>query len=149
MTKEEWKKVEDALAGLFGSVEMQVDGHRIKFVKTQVGKTRLEIMTYVDGWYRGEWKEADPEYRYLRQVTRNLFPPKIRKGYLKLGRKFLKEHNIDVDIKFNYATPLWNNFVLIRRHYEKNFTSIELVEINEVAVEKDGQILTNTMPAIG
>ena len=68
MTKNEWKRVEDDLEGMFGIVKMLVDGHMVTFQKKQISKNKLGIMTYVDGWYRGRWTENDPETKRERKT---------------------------------------------------------------------------------
>ncbi len=137
MTKEEWKKIEKALSGIFGMVELFVDGHRISFHKKQIGKNRLGIMTYVDGRYRGKWEKDDPETRYLRCVVKAVWKKseieRIKKLY---GKRDYKNVKAIYEKTYTYCDPFWFSVGGIRRHYERTFKDIKLVAINGKAVEE-------------
>ena len=131
MTKDEWKKVDDALSGMYGFVELLVDGYEVEFHKKQVDKTSLKIMTYVNGWFRGKWTEEDPEIKYLRRVEKSLWKKseveKMKKLY---GKREWKKVKAKYEKKYSYYTPYWLSVTGIRRHYEKTFKDIKLVKIN-------------------
>ena len=134
MTKEEWSKVEKALSGLYGSTKLLVDGHKITFRRVLVDKHRLGIVTYVDGEIRGEWYNADkpcPEQRFLRKATRFVHKPAVRAKLKKLWPKSRKPAGEywNPDAKFHYFLPWWTDATALRRHYQKTFQSIELVEV--------------------
>jgi hypothetical protein len=135
MTKEEWKEIEDKVSGLFGYVDLLVDGHTVEFQRRRVGKNQLGIMTFVDGHYKGTWKEGDEEAKYLRIVTRNLYSPKklkeLEKIYGKRQWKLVKDKYVK---NYTYFTPIWFSVSGIRKHYEKTFKDIKLVKINGVAI---------------
>jgi hypothetical protein len=131
MTKEQWDQVEKALAGIFGMVVLQVDGHKVSFKKEFVAKNKLGIATYVDGYWKGIWfssKEEHPEQRYLKPVYKFLFKPKRRAEMKKFPKRLLKAMEINPDEKYLMYTPLWSSVTEIRRHYQKTFSSIELIE---------------------
>ncbi len=135
MTKEEWAKIGEALSGLYGIVALHVDGHEISFHRQRVGKNQLGIMTYVDGHYKGAWKDGDPEYNYLRVVTKSFYSPKklkeLEKNYGKRQWKTVKDQ---YDKKYTYRTPVWFSVSSIRKQYEKTFKDIRLVRVYEDAV---------------
>ncbi len=136
MTKEEWKAFEHCLSGYFGHAKLRVDGHNVSFNRF-LSKNRLLIMTYIDGTFKGKWLAHDysgPELNYLRPCTRYIHSPKKREALKKMSkrqRSILGEY-YDPDNKFLYYTPAWTNATQIRRHYQKTFSSIELVEVNSV-----------------
>lgn len=135
MTKEEWKQVDDKLSGLFGSVEMLVDGHTVTFQRQRVGKNQLGIMTFVDGHYKGAWKEGDPEFKYLRMVAKSLYSPKKLKEFEKIyGKRQWKTVKDRWDKKYIYGTPVWFSVSGIRKQYEKTFKDIKLLMINGEAI---------------
>ena len=131
MTKEDWEKVEAALSGMYGRAVLMVDGREITFSRGLIKKNQLGVVTYIGGELKGSWLFGDdcPERSYLRPSSKYLRSPKQREQARKLGKKLLKELDIDPDEKYHRVTPFWNNAQQIRRHYQKTFKSIELVEV--------------------
>lgn len=136
MTREEWQRVEKALSGIYGKAELMVDGNNISFVRELVSNNKLGIVAYVNGRWEAKWFSARTEYpeqRFLRREERFLHKPKLRaeikKHVKRYGRRFLKEINLDPDQKYVRFSPIWPNVTAIRRYYEKNFASIELIEV--------------------
>lgn len=132
MTKEEWAAIEKELSGTFGSVKLKADGHEVTFYRGLVGKNRLGIVTYVDGWIRGEWivePKKHPESKYLRPDAKYLWSRKERLELKKMSKLALKQSGIDPDKKFEFLRSDWPSVTAIRRHYEKNFENIELIII--------------------
>lgn len=132
MTKEEWEKVEKALSGVFGSAKLRVDNHDVTFQRRLYGKNRLAIVTFVDGHMKGEWldpKKEQPEQRYLRLVAKFAWKAESRKRIKKMSKRRQKELGYDPDEKYHYFNPSWPNTTAIRRHYQKTFQSIELIEV--------------------
>ncbi|WP_027714920.1 hypothetical protein [Desulfuromonas sp. TF] len=134
MTKEDWEKVEKALSGTYGRAKLKVDGREVTFARGLIDKNRLGIGTYVDGKLRGEWigsKNEHPEQRYLRPAFKFTHKPKTRATLNKMSKRQRKElgEYWDPDHKYHYFSFWWNNVTEIRRHYQKTFKSIELLEV--------------------
>lgn len=132
MKKEQWQQVEEKLAGYIGTVQLVVDGYTVTFAKEMVSKNKLGIVTYVNGEWKGVWLSPSkpcPEQQFLRPTVKNVYPAKYRAGMTKARRKLLKEMNIDPDQKWHGFDLIWSSVATIRRHYEKTFKSIELVEV--------------------
>ncbi|MGE4406068.1 hypothetical protein [Pseudomonas sp.] len=134
MTKEEWARVEKALSGTYGMARVKADEFVVTFHRRLVGKNRLAIVTYVDGYMKGEWidaKDQHPEQRCLRPASRFMCRPKERAELKKLRKRVLKELGpaFDPDRKWHYFDPSWPSVTAIRRHYQKTFASIELQEV--------------------
>jgi len=55
--------------------------------------------------------------------------PRQRAEYKKWSKRDLKYLNIDPNKKFTMFTPLWPSVTAIRRHYQKTFENIELIEV--------------------
>jgi hypothetical protein len=131
MTKEQWQRVEEALSGTYGHVHLMVEGKKVTFQRTLVNKNRLGIMTYINGEFKGCWlglNEQHEEQRYLRKRSKLLYSKKERESLKKLGKRFLKEKGLDPEKRFERYDPIWTSAGAIRRHYEKTFTSIKLIE---------------------
>ena len=134
MTREEWAKVEKALSGTYGRAKLKVDGHEITFQRQLVDKNKLGVVTFVDGHFRGEWISADkpcPEQKFLRPGSRFTHKPKARAALKKIRKKTREEWGdfYNPDSKWHYFSPSWPSVTAIRRHYQKSFQSIELVEV--------------------
>ncbi len=136
MTKEEWALLEKALSGVFGSVELEVDGRRVSFERCLITKNRLGCMTYVDGKFNGVWLLAGrghAESKYLQSRSRYLHTPKQRNEMKKMGKRFLTKYDWDPDKKIVQLDPIWPSGAAIRRYYQKTFTAIKLTKVNGVA----------------
>lgn len=135
MTKEDWNKVEQALSGVVGHAKLKVDGREVTFARCRVSRNRLGIGTYVDGEIQGAWlfpKKPTPESRYMRPMSKWYWTAESRKRMKKLSKRYRKQNDLDPDKKQHYLTPLWPNATAIRRHYQKTFESIELIEATGV-----------------
>ena len=137
MTPEQWQQVEKALSGTYGYAKLKVDGREVVFSRGMVDKNRLGIITYVDGRWEAKWissKTEYPEQRFLRPHEKYIYPQKRRDEFKKLPARVRKELvksvlRFAIDEKRKWFSPIWHNTVQIRRHYQKTFTSIELVEV--------------------
>jgi hypothetical protein len=132
MTKEDWEKVKKALSGTYGYARLKVDGRDIQFQRELVSKNTLGIHVYIDGHSKGIWwgvKNEHPEQSYLRPVNKNIYSSKQREQFKKISKRLKLHLGINPNEKLLLFYPLWNNVDQIRRHYEKTFTSIELIEV--------------------
>jgi hypothetical protein len=132
VTKDDWAKVEEVLSGYRGRVTMKVDGREVTFRWLAVGKNRLAIATFIDGSFEGVWldpEKAAPEQRYLRPVSKFAWNARSRREMKKLSKRRLNALGYDPDEKWHGFRPFWPNATAIRRHYQKTFESIELIEV--------------------
>lgn len=132
MTKEEWAAVEKAMSGYRGRATLKVDGREVKFQWLAVGKNRLAIATFIEGQFKGEWldpEKATPEQRYMRPVSKFKWTAKSRRELKKLSKRRLEALGYDPDEKWHGFRPVWPNATAIRRHYQKTFASLELIEV--------------------
>ena len=133
MTKEEWTRVEQALTGTSGVAKLLVDGRDIVFQRQLVGNNRLGIMMFIDGSFSWKWCiNIFPEQKYLKRQEKFLYSTKTRAEFKKLSKRdknyLAKDHAFNADKKIVSYSPIWNSGIEIRRHYQKTFSSIELVE---------------------
>lgn len=132
MTKEDWEKIDKALGGLYGFAKLTVDGREIQLQRQRVSKNQLGIVTFVDGKFKGEWglsSNEHPEQKFLRRVESFVYTEKTRKSWKRLSKRRQKEWGLDPDRKSHYFSPIWPSVTAIRRHYQKTFASIELIEV--------------------
>ena len=134
MTREEWTKVEKALSGTYGYAKLKVDDQEVTFQRQLIEKNRLGIMTFVNGRFEGAWLSVDkpcPEQKFLRLCSRYVHKPKARADLKKISKKTREAWGkfYDPDGKYHLFSPFWPNGPAIRRHYQKTFQSIELVEV--------------------
>ena len=133
LSKEEWAQVEKALMGRYGLVKLQVDDRKVTLERALIKKNQMGIVVYVDGVWRGEWVGTAndcPEQRYLCPRDSFVYPAKQRAEMKKISKRRRKEWGLrDPDTKVRIFYPYWPNATAIRRHYQKRFTSIELIEV--------------------
>lgn len=134
LTKEEWARVEKAVSGLYGNAKLKVDGRDVTFARERIGKNRLGVVIYVDGSWEGKWfgeeNEEIPEQRYLCPQEKYAYTAKSRAQMKKFSKKKLKEWGYgDPNKKVRVFYPYAASLTPIRRHYQKTFASIELVEV--------------------
>lgn len=134
ITKEEWARVERAVSGIFGRAKLKVDGREVLLVRERVSKNGLGVVIYVDGSWEGSWigvaKDDCPEQRYMCPHPRFRYPAKFRKELKKAGKRFCKKYGWgDPDEKVLIYYPYATSLTPIRRHYQKTFRSLELVEV--------------------
>lgn len=134
MTKEDWAQVEKALSGTYGMAKLQADDFAVTFQRRLVSKNRLAIVTYVNGVMKGEWicpEDVHPEQSCLRPASRYMCKPKERAELKKIRKRTLRALGpaFDPDRRWHYFDLSWPSVTAIRRHYQKTFTSIELIEV--------------------
>lgn len=137
MTKEQWAKVEAAMAGTYGHAELIADGFKVSLVRRQVSKNQLGTVVYLWGKMKGKWL-LDEESEYARRFARKIVKPahnaKQRKEIARLKRMFPEDKYKgtfwDPDAKITTLWHYWFSFPAMRRHFEANNESIQLVHVN-------------------
>lgn len=129
LTKEQWADIEKKLSGVFGMVDLLVDGHTIT-LSIQRLKMQLVIVVYVDGEIKGSWftEEGNELVRRFYCPHQHYFlPAKIRARYKKMAKKW---PDIYAEHGRTYTTHsiYWKSFPRLKAHLIKNNENIELVE---------------------
>jgi hypothetical protein len=139
-SKEEWDRIIKTLSGVFGSVELLVDGYKVTAQRAQTKKNRLETMVYVNGYIKGEWYRhhklndtaAESELpeetrRFLRPVTKSLFSPKKVSAFERsCGKRAAKKHGFYE--KLILYVPYWSSARSFKNHLLKNNHNIEVLK---------------------
>lgn len=133
MKREDWKKVDDRLRFPGARASLRVDGRDVT-LEIRTDKMKMVIQVYVDGWVRGEWldpKKPCPEQRYMRRHESYLWSKKQRDEATKWAKRYGKREARklfgDMDKKAIFFSPYFTSVRAVRTHYEKAFSSIELV----------------------
>lgn len=131
MTKDEWLLVKNKLSHPWGSVTLMVDGYKLALRVEQVKALKFEIMTYVNGEFKGSWMKQGSEegMRFLRPVKIAAYKPaqkaRITKG---VSKKMIKEVFGDrLDATCTVFFWGWPTFGPLQRHLIANNQVIELV----------------------
>ena len=130
MTTEQWKQVEEKLKVFsLEYVKLKIDGYEISLALRQVSQFNNAIVVYVNGKFLGKWLTEDCEER------RRFFPCKKRcatnaNELKKMGIKSKKEIQKFKDMStYDEYKSAWTNFKAMRKHFEMNNKSIELIEV--------------------
>lgn len=138
LTKEEWEYFLTSLSGIYGRVELLVDGFKVNVQRQLVKKNSLANVVYVNGKIKGEWyahhklSEKNPivpeeTRRFFRQTVRAFHSAKrIAEHEKAFGKRFTKKH-VYYD-KLVLYTPLWSSATTLKRHLLKHNHNIEIVK---------------------
>ena len=129
MTPADWKTVETRLGLEYHPVELLCDGYRVRLELQRVGKMRLAITFFINGWQRGEWllEDCEERRRFHPVSYRNALGRKTKNMYRSFPKRLLKEFKIDLDKKRAFYGVYWKSFASMKRHFIKNNKSIELI----------------------
>lgn len=134
ITPEQWAQVEKDLQSQFKTVKLQCDEYKVTLSLGQVGKMKLGIRVYVNGWFKGEWisneSQAEEARRFLPIHYVYRYSAKEKKLYKQLGKKYMKKYNIDLGSRMEFRGFYWSSFNSMKRHFIKHNKSIELIEEN-------------------
>ena len=129
MTAEQWKQVDGKLQSVLSPiVKLLIDGYEVSLALRQVSQFRNAIVVYVNGEFRGKWLTEDCEER------RRFFPCKKRcltntNELKKMGIRSKKEIQKFKEMAIcNAYSSAWTNFKAMKKHFETNNKSIEILE---------------------
>lgn len=126
MTKDEWKRVQEALTSLMNKVELKIDGYDITVCLLRVSAYKNSIALYVNGVFKGKWlmEDCEERRRFVQMRKRSIFTAKDVKGLSKKAQKEMLSKKIE------YYQNMWTSFGGLRGHLTRNNESIELVSIS-------------------
>jgi hypothetical protein len=137
MTPAEWKQVEEALQGVFGAVDLRVDGYEVKLRVLQVKPLRSAIVPYVNGVLRYGWmlEECEERRRFFQRKVRYLYSAAKRADAAKRAKsRHLRNTELGEYLRSSATahiieySPHWTSFAALRRHLVKENRSVELVK---------------------
>lgn len=133
-TKEQWETIQAVFSGLYGAIELQIDGYKVQLQRRLISVNTLATRCYVNEHYKGKWSTEnqdgtwDEEARRFYQLTsKSLNSTKNKKELIKIFgiRKARKDFGLDK--KFYFRPPYWNSFSSFKRHVLKENYDIELI----------------------
>lgn len=132
MTKDEWKRAEEALKSFFSPVCLKADGYDVTLILERVGIYKNMIMVYIDGKFQGKWLSEDCEERrrFCVKRTHSLLNAKEKASFKELPKKAQKElANKHHNFQYESYSPQWTSFGALKKHLISNNEKIELVKI--------------------
>jgi hypothetical protein len=123
MKREDWLALEKQLTWPGARASLQCDGYRVTLM-VQRDKMRMVIAIYVNGWFRGEWVRDDCEERRRFMRPKTECAMRFNKADLRLGKRWIAK--MKAKYSFTWYSPIWPSVQVLRRHFEKHNTSIEL-----------------------
>ena len=129
MSNEDWEYVKNQINHYLG-IQLKCDEHLLTLRITRISELKLAIVFYVNGKFKGEWlmNDCEERKRFFRPVNKSVYTAKQKKGFKKLGKRYLKQNNFDPDKKITYYQFYWTNFNSLKQHLIKNNTNIKLVK---------------------
>lgn len=132
VTAQDWADIKREMSGLFGQVELRVDGYRVTLQRRLVRANRLTNLLYVNGLMKGEWLISDCQERrrFMRPSTRSLF--RTRKPDAKmvkeLGKRRAEKLMSDMFMQYKITSYMsdWPSIASFKKHLLANNTSIEI-----------------------
>lgn len=129
MTADQWKKIDGKLQNVRSPVvKLKIDGYEVSLALRQVSQFRNAIVVYINNEFRGKWLTEDCEER------RRFFPCKKRcvtnaNELKKMGIRSKKEIQKYKEMAtYNVYSSAWTSFRAMKKHFETNNKSIELME---------------------
>jgi len=127
LSKEEWDYFENQLGvGVFGRIEMLIDGFKVTFCRGLISKNRIDIQVFVDGIFKAIWCDpnnpAEVARKFCRLKSVFLYKSKERASMKRLaGKKWAEK-------KFSYYHPIWFSSKNLRTHLLKTSSSMEIIK---------------------
>ena len=150
MTKDDWKFVEGRLKNFYHSVDILCDGYMLTLKLETKDQFHNEIMTYVNGGFKGKWllDNGEERRRFFCEHRKYLYNNKERATCKKLeqkfGRKYLAVQGIDYNKQYLWYSPSWTSFKELKKHLLKNNHEIRLIK----AGEKDNKSVEEAVVSI-
>lgn len=129
MTEADWKTIKNNWYHQFCIEKLEVDGYTIT-LHVEPNKNRLEKVVYVNGFVKGKWfvkPEDHPESRFYQSWRKRFYTSKFRKQMESIWGKRAAAKQFDWNKVVYIKQTHWTSFSAFRKHYEKNFKSIELI----------------------
>ncbi len=128
MTNEDWKRIEEQLSYPLGRAKMIIDGYNVTLACEPEKPLHYVIMVYIDGEFRAKWvmEDCDIRRKFCSRHTKCFLDQKTR-NRLKREKKAFRE-KVKKQFTTEYYLPYWNSFKMMKSHFIKNNSSIELAK---------------------
>ncbi len=131
MTTAEWKKVEEELHSLFGSVKLKCDDYMVTIALERYNQFKNVLAVYVNGEIKGSWYTEDCEERrrFFQPNMKSILSPKAKTSLKKLPKKM--KADFENRSRYVFYSPYWRSFGSLKTHLIKNNKVIELIQEGE------------------
>ena len=129
ISKAQWNHVQQRLHELYHPVELDCDGYRLSLVLVRVDQFNNAITFFVNGKHQGRWilEDCPERTRFCRPQKTKAFPARFRRS-TKKEKAAMKRMGWDLDKTIITYSSYWTCFSRLRRHLERNNTTITLIE---------------------
>lgn len=117
ISEEQWKAIEEKLAGWFVQQKFQLGEFEICVQKERYKENRYCLVVYIDGTWQGKWMEPDKDEKYgpivkkvWRRRTFALYPPK-------------KKAQLEKSLGKRRARKLFPNFDKVHERWVPDFST--------------------------
>ena len=126
-----WAEIEKQLASPFGRVKLRIDGYAVDLQVGAIAPRKQGICVFVDGYFRGEWmlidRGTEEGKRFFPTVKKRVWSDKHLKLWKRIDDKAAYEKKRAQVTEFRRS--YWTSVTLMRRHFQKHNTDIQLVSI--------------------
>lgn len=128
MTNEEWEYVEQHLSHAGAMVRLKIDEYVVTLIVEPFKKLQNCISVYVNGKIKVDWiiKDSDVRRRFYQRHTKRYI--RINQKDLQKEPKKVQQAILDYQKShvFEYYYPYWTSFRMMKRHFIRNNTQIEI-----------------------
>lgn len=128
MTKEEWKRTENALMQIGNIVKLNIDGYKLSLLLMQIKIYKNEILFEVDSKLKLPSEVTEEIRKRFYPVTRKCVYNKSK--LKKLSKRRQKELLSDPHAYYEYYSVTWTSFHKLKKHLIENNENIELISIS-------------------
>lgn len=142
-TKGQWAEIERELKGIFGCIYLRCDGYLVAAQKRQVRESRLAIVVYVDGYFRGRWSVPDKDTGEWAPEAR-FYPLKVvqdSKAEAAANRRFamLTGRPLPEPFRYEYRIAYWTAARYFIRQLRRECRRIEWITAEQHEAELDAK----------
>lgn len=134
MEKADWDALEAQMASPWGHMKLKCDQFEVVLQQQTDSKSKSwKTVVYVDGYFKGEWMQADgdkPKHeearRFLRKESRRLYSAKDVERHRKfMGKREAKKLEEKRLVLFH---PTWKSFNSLKKQLLATCSSIQRIE---------------------
>lgn len=130
MDKDKWAFVENSLR-CGGHVRLCCDGYQVVIGMVRISMCRLALsVLWINSVFNGKWffEDCEERRRFLHPKKSYLYSRKLRASMKKRAR-LLKKLGLEnsYDLSTTYWSSTFPSIAALRRHFEANNTSVEIV----------------------
>lgn len=144
ITKEQWKELEETMAGSWVSIKMRYQGYELHITRERRTESQTVLVVYIDGSYSFSWgwpesvrsrsknEESTPSPTIIADVWKKKTKAKYSAKHIKTwekiyGKRRAKKENPDLHDRWEYFEPLFPKASVLCRQFKK-LKGLELID---------------------